>query len=372
MPDVMPPLASGFGALASFSGLPSVAQIPSCENVIETEGAKRELLAQEEEAQDDVKEDDRASSAIDMPETKDDFVEDDTKTTHISALLTRENSPLTSAAEAGTAKRERLPDDSDSESGRRVKLKPFPDSASADRDYSRRVTPKPPPDSPSAGTFITADSKDSLPAAANTSTSPSATTQMDPRNLNVFFPNYLALAQHHLMVHSQPGNPPEAVPPPPPESLLARLAAAIMVGDYHTAGVLEFQAASLVAAMAAVKAEGGTALEDVPSAAAKVASLSTAAMTALVPPTQRVAPMDLVTGRVVAKEEHGSVMSVPYVRGALISVSSSEDESCCDDEDCKCEMLPPADSVGSNRPHSSTPTTPNMDCSPTAILVHQT
>ncbi|KAJ3163926.1 hypothetical protein HDU88_006095 [Geranomyces variabilis] len=365
MPDVMPPLASGFGALASFSGLPSVGQVPSRDNDIEaedfkTESAKHELAVQVVEAQEDSKQGDRESSVIEIPEAKvkaasPEFAEDDKATQTL--VRSRGISPETSAA--GTAKREQSPEDSDSEYGRRVKLKPSPDSPSVDMDHRGRLTPQQPPESPSASPSITPDSKASLPAAAataaaGTAASPSATAKMDPRNLNVFFPNYLALAQHHLMVHSKPGNPPEAVPPPPPESLLARLAAAIMVGDYHAAGVLEFQAASLIAAMAAVKAEGGTALEDVPSAAAKVASLSAAAVSSLLPPRVPVEPLDstpldndVETGRVFAKEEPGPVFSVPYFRDAVISVSSSEDESCCDDEECKCEILPPTDSAES-------------------------
>ncbi|KAI8593622.1 hypothetical protein BDZ88DRAFT_403174 [Geranomyces variabilis] len=362
MPDVMPPLTSGFGALASFSGLPSVAQVPTRDNDIEvddfkTESAKHELAVQVVEAQKDSEQGDRESSVIKMPEAKDEaaspeFAEDDKATQ--TSVRSRGISPEISAA--GTAKRERSPEDSDSECGRRVKLKPSPDSPSADSDHRGRLTPQQPPDSPSASPSITPDSKASLPAAAaaGTAASPSATAKMDPRNLNVFFPNYLALAQHHLMVHSKPGSPPEAVPPPPPESLLARLAAAIMVGDYHTAGVLEFQAASLIAAMAAIKAERGTALEDVPSAAAELASFSAAAVSALLPPTVPVESLnstpsvnDVETGRAFAKEEQGPVISVPYFRDAVISVSSSEDESCCDDEECKCEILPPTDSAGS-------------------------
>ncbi|KAJ3152606.1 hypothetical protein HDU89_001299 [Geranomyces variabilis] len=364
MPDVMPPLASGFGALASFSGLSSVAQAPTRDNDIEvedfkTESAKHELAVQVVEAQEDLKQGDRESNVIEMPEAKDEaaspeFAEDDKATQ--TSVRSRGISPETSAA--GTAKRERSAEHSDSEYGRRVKLQPSPDAPSVDRDHRGRLTPQQPPDSPSASPSITPDSKASLPAAAaaanGTAASPSATAKMDPRNLNVFFPNYLALAQHHLMVHSKPGSPPEAVPPPPPESLLARLAAAIMVGDYHAAGVLEFQAASLIAAMAAVKAEGGTALKDVPSAAAKVASLSVAALSALLPLTIPVEPLDstpsvndVETGGVFAKEEPGPVFSVPYFRDAVISVSSSEDESCCDDEECKCEILPPTDSAES-------------------------
>ncbi|KAJ3157594.1 hypothetical protein HDU86_003246 [Geranomyces michiganensis] len=147
------------------------------------------------------------------------------------------------------------------------KRKRSPDGT--DDEHGRRIMPKP---SPSASTFLIPVSNQVAAAAPSC-----AGVHPDPRNLNVFFPNYLALAQHHMMVHSKPGLSPTAVSPPPPDSLLARLAAAIMSGDYQTAGVLEFQAASLVAAMAAFKAEGGTALVDVPSAAAKAVCLSAAA-----------------------------------------------------------------------------------------------
>ncbi|KAI8913854.1 hypothetical protein DFJ77DRAFT_440760 [Powellomyces hirtus] len=87
---------------------------------------------------------------------------------------------------------------------------------------------------------------------------PASQTQQpstQPPNLSVFFPNYLALAQHHMFIHTGGGRTPinpTAIPPPPPDSLLARLATAISAGDYQTAGALEYQAAGILAGFMAV------------------------------------------------------------------------------------------------------------------------